>query len=397
MKTFLTVKFALIPFAALWVLLGAHHPLLGVAAAIGLSATGNVWNGLKHRVYILEAGALVLFVLMAVGELLATGWVERQALWASFAGLGLISAISLAVGRPWTAQYSRAAYPDQAETPQFRTINWTLTALWALLFSALAVCKYFRVSEIITTAIVGIGALVSIFGPRVAVRYVLNQMRASQETFRWTLPALTASDKGVCDVAVIGAGIGGLTAAALLADAGLKVEVFEHHFLAGGYCHNYLRKARYKGRPVTYRFDAGPHDFSGVWPGGPISGILERLRVADRIAWRRIDHSYRLPEGTIDVPRDWREYACLVGEKFPGSSDGVGALFSEIHAIFEDMYATGHHRSDVPGMPATNEKLLAFSAEHATAARAAIRRVGCNPCQGRPGRSSAERSFGVSG
>jgi phytoene dehydrogenase-like protein len=93
---------------------------------------------------------------------------------------------------------------------------------------------------------------------------------------------------------MIRAGIVGLTAAAYLADAGLKVAVFERNVLAGGYCYNYSRKVRHEGKPVVYRFDAGPHDFSGVWPGGPVTGMLKRLRIAGPLRWERIDHRYCL-------------------------------------------------------------------------------------------------------
>jgi len=45
------------------------------------------------------------------------------------------------------------------------------------------------------------------------------------------------------DVIVIGSGIGGLSAASLLAKYGNSVKVFESHYLAGGCCHM-VRPAR---------------------------------------------------------------------------------------------------------------------------------------------------------
>ncbi|MFX8199674.1 hypothetical protein ABTL12_20640, partial [Acinetobacter baumannii] len=81
---------------------------------------------------------------------------------------------------------------------------------------------------------------------------------------------------------------------------------FDHHVVPGGFCHSYLRKAHHDNKPVLYRFDAGPHDFSGVWPGGPVDSVLRRLGVADRIQWKRVTHSYRLRGRRIDVPADWR-------------------------------------------------------------------------------------------
>lgn len=369
MKIFLTVKFALIPLAVFWALLGARHPDWAIWSGLGLSLAGNLWRAWRREFFVLEAFALVLLALVALAELVAPAWAAANALWLSFAGLGIISLGSVLFGRPWTADYSRAAYPDNAGTPQFRIVNAAITGLWGMLFLAIGICRWSGVPEWITAGIVIAGALVSIFGPRLAIGYALRQLRAARETFHWPAPSFAPGGGRDCDVAIAGAGIGGLTAAALLADAGLKVMVFDHHVVAGGYCHSYLRKAHHDNKPVIYRFDAGPHDFSGVWPGGTVTCLLERFGVADRLQWKRVSHSYRLPGGSIDVPDDWHDYVRLLGERFPGSAEGIRCLFETIHAIFEGMYATGRHRSGVPGMPETVEAMLAFPGQHPQAYR----------------------------
>ena len=53
------------------------------------------------------------------------------------------------------------------------------------------------------------------------------------------------------DAVVVGSGIGGLGAAALLAKAGKKVLVLEQHDQAGGCCHTFIEKG--------YEFDVGKY------------------------------------------------------------------------------------------------------------------------------------------
>jgi len=96
-----------------------------------------------------------------------------------------------------------------------------------------------------------------------------------------------------CDVAVLGGGIAGLTAAALLAADGLEVVLLEAHSQSGG-CAGTFRRG-------PYTFDVGATQVAGFEPGG----IHRRL----------MDHfGLPLPEAT---PLDPGCNVWLAGEAAP--------------------------------------------------------------------------------
>jgi C-3',4' desaturase CrtD len=78
------------------------------------------------------------------------------------------------------------------------------------------------------------------------------------------------------DVIVIGAGIGGLTTAALLARAGYKVLLLEGHIEPGGCASSYERKRPNGDR---YIFDVGATVFAGFRPGGAHHWVGEQLGI----------------------------------------------------------------------------------------------------------------------
>ena len=81
-----------------------------------------------------------------------------------------------------------------------------------------------------------------------------------------------------CDVAVLGGGIAGLTAAALLAREGLAVTLLEAHSQSGG-CAGSFRRG-------PWNFDVGATQVAGLEPGGIHERLFRHLGVAAPAATR---------------------------------------------------------------------------------------------------------------
>lgn len=90
---------------------------------------------------------------------------------------------------------------------------------------------------------------------------------APATTARVTDPLPAATD----DV-VIGAGLGGLSCAALLAKYGLDVAVVEAHDTVGGAAHSFNRGG--------YTFESGPSLFSGLATSGPAANPMAHVLTA---------------------------------------------------------------------------------------------------------------------
>jgi C-3',4' desaturase CrtD len=72
-------------------------------------------------------------------------------------------------------------------------------------------------------------------------------------------------------IVVIGAGVGGLTTAALLARAGLDVTLLEAHVYPGGCAGTFYHQG--------YRFDAGATLAGGFYPGGPMDLVARSVGI----------------------------------------------------------------------------------------------------------------------
>lgn len=123
------------------------------------------------------------------------------------------------------------------------------------------------------------------------------------------------------DVAVVGAGPGGLAAAARLAAAGLRVAVFDGHYVAGGCATQFARK----GPHGRYRFDVGLHYIGDCGPQGMIPRIVAGLGA--QVEYLPMDpHGFDtlvLPDFRFEIPADVDLYRDRLVEQFPRERRGI--------------------------------------------------------------------------
>jgi phytoene dehydrogenase-like protein len=142
------------------------------------------------------------------------------------------------------------------------------------------------------------------------------------------------------DAVVIGSGLGGLTAAALLAKAGRKVCIIERNRTVGGAASSF-NKGRLTIEPALHQ-TADPHN-----PGEPKHAILKELGLLDEIEWIPIMPFYSVKGGPIgeafDLPVGFDAAHLALSKRFPKSSGGfarlLGAMEHMLHGVAELMEA----------------------------------------------------------
>lgn len=92
------------------------------------------------------------------------------------------------------------------------------------------------------------------------------------------------------DVIVVGAGIGGLSCAALSAKYGLKTLCLEAHDTPGGCAHSFSRFSSVS-KNVPFKFDSGPSLCSGLssQSTNPLRQVLDAIGTANEIDWCKYD------------------------------------------------------------------------------------------------------------
>ena len=135
-------------------------------------------------------------------------------------------------------------------------------------------------------------------------------------------------DRDQYDVIVIGAGTGGLTAAALLARHGRSVLVVDSHYVPGG-------NASVFHRP-HYTFDVGLHYVGDCGPGGSVQRILHDAGAHD-VVFNELDpdgfDTICLPDCTFRVPKGIDRFRERLIARFPHDARGIDRYIDGIRGI----------------------------------------------------------------
>jgi phytoene dehydrogenase-like protein len=139
------------------------------------------------------------------------------------------------------------------------------------------------------------------------------------------------------DAIVIGSGAGGLTAAVALARAGMKVIVFEQHYLPGGWCHSFTLEG--------YQFSPGVHYIGALHPGGTMRAIYEGLEVAEDLTFLELnpdgfDH-IQIGAERFDIPAGKERYAERLKARFPSEAKGIDAYLDMVDVLSRQLLSGG--------------------------------------------------------
>ena len=185
----------------------------------------------------------------------------------------------------------------------------------------------------------------------------------------WPVPQLGPwpTDDTEHHVIVVGAGIGGLAVAALLAKHGLKVLVVEAHDRPGGSCTSWTRKIRCRdGRIGVFTFDAGVQDISGLGAKGPLRYLLDQLDTSRQLRWHSVRHRYVQDGFAFDMPGQRDELASALTRQFPDEAAGIAAFVPAIDGVFRDLYSNA---DGVPELPSNVGGAETWAQAHPIAAR----------------------------
>ncbi|MBN2825865.1 MAG: NAD(P)/FAD-dependent oxidoreductase [Campylobacterales bacterium] len=133
-------------------------------------------------------------------------------------------------------------------------------------------------------------------------------------------------------VTIIGAGLGGLTAGALLAKEGYKVTILEQHNIVGGCATTFKRKG-------GFICEVGLHEMDGVYSNPTLKTIFEMLDVYNHIEFIQLKEFFKITtkKGEFIMPHGIQEAKKALKSYFAGEDDAIDRYFALIERIYYEI------------------------------------------------------------
>ncbi|MBS3918962.1 MAG: NAD(P)/FAD-dependent oxidoreductase [Deltaproteobacteria bacterium] len=138
------------------------------------------------------------------------------------------------------------------------------------------------------------------------------------------------------DIIIVGAGMGGLTAAAFLAKAGLHVLVLDRNPHPGGTAYAYHRKG--------FAFPMGPLGFSHP---EFIQETLNHLEVGENLTFSRVHYQLRAFDLDIPLSLPFDEMGRELTRIFPSEAEGLEKFFKNLRGMNPFSHLPTHESSDI--------------------------------------------------
>ena len=132
---------------------------------------------------------------------------------------------------------------------------------------------------------------------------------------------------GPWDTIVVGSGMGGMSAAAILSLLGKRVLVLEQHVIPGGFTHMFKRPG--------YRWDVGVHIIGEMSERSFLGRLLSTL-TGGRLQWESVGDVYdefHFPDDlTIQFPSNYHAFRETLLDYFPEEAEGIDGYFRATRA-----------------------------------------------------------------